>query len=244
MPAGRVERLHSSTYSIRPGAAPASRRARRTSPPRRSAPVGPRDTSVSPLSLEGTSMVPTSPFRVLRTLRRRQVRVSHPDAVSEARLNLPRRIDDPVTAAAIACDLLRHRKEDITLALYLDDRHRFVGHCVAAVGWVQAARLSARPILFEAQVCRSTSCILVRYHRWERLRSGAKLLSSHRWSGCPPRARPAGSPGGDPLRGVHLRVHASFLTRCCLGMVTPFPYHRAMSGWTFATACPCASCRR
>lgn len=118
-------------------------------------------------------------FRAL-TRRSRQAGVQHPDAVSEARLNLPRRIDDPVVAAAIASDLLRHRREDITLALYLDDRHRFVGHCIVAVGWVQTARLSARPILFGAQVCRATSCILVRYHRWERLSASEAERSSYR----------------------------------------------------------------
>lgn len=117
-------------------------------------------------------------FRSLTTRSRRPA--SHPDAVSEAHLNLPRRIDDPVVAAAIARDLLRHRREDITLALYLDDKHRFVGHCIVAVGWVQTARLSARPILFGAQVCRATSCILVRYHRWERLSASEAERSSYR----------------------------------------------------------------
>lgn len=111
-------------------------------------------------------MVPTSPFRILRKLRHRQVRVTHPDAVGDAHLNLPRRIDDPVSAATVARDLLRNRREDITLVLYLDERHRFIGHAIVAVGWVQAARLTARPILQGSAACRASACILVRYHRW------------------------------------------------------------------------------
>lgn len=91
-------------------------------------------------------MIITSPLRsFVRALARRPKSVpAHPDAVFEPRLALPRRIDDPVTAARLACDLLRNRTEDVTLALYLDDRHRVVGDAVVAVGWVQAARLSAR----------------------------------------------------------------------------------------------------
>ncbi|MHB1552861.1 MAG: JAB domain-containing protein [Acidimicrobiales bacterium] len=75
-------------------------------------------------------------------------------------------MDDPVTAPRLACDLLRNRTEDVTLALYLDDRHRVVGHAVVAVGWVQAARLSARPILLGSLACRASACVLIRYHRW------------------------------------------------------------------------------
>ena len=44
---------------------------------------------------------------------------SHPDAVPEAGLNLPRRIDDPASAARVARDLLRSRREDVTLVLYM-----------------------------------------------------------------------------------------------------------------------------
>jgi len=45
----------------------------------------------------------------------------------------------------------------VTLVLYMDDRHRFVGHAAVAVavavavGWVEAARLSVRPVLLGAQ---------------------------------------------------------------------------------------------
>ena len=42
---------------------------------------------------------------------------NHPDAVSEASLNLPRRIDDPTSAAQLTRDLLRNHREDITMAL-------------------------------------------------------------------------------------------------------------------------------
>ena len=90
----------------------------------------------------------------------------HPDAVPEAGLNLPRRIDDPASAARGARDLLRSRREDVTLVLYMDARHRFVGHAVVAVGWVQAARLSAHPLLLGAQACRATGSVLVRYRRY------------------------------------------------------------------------------
>lgn len=108
-------------------------------------------------------MVPTT-FNLIRTFTRRARRgVRHPDAVPEAGLNLARRIDGPAAASQLARNLLRHHREDITLVLYLDDRHRFVGHAVVTVGWVQAARLSGRPVLLGAQVCRASGVILVRY---------------------------------------------------------------------------------
>ena len=106
-------------------------------------------------------MVPTLSF--IRTLRRRPA--VHPDAVGDARLSLPRRIDGPASAAKLAADLLRHRREDVTLALFLDGRHRLVGTAVVAVGWVQAVRLSARPILQGSQACRAEAVVLVRYGR-------------------------------------------------------------------------------
>ncbi len=111
-------------------------------------------------------MVPTT-FNLIRTFTRCSRRgIRHPDAVPEAQLNLPRRIDGPAAAAQFACDLLRHHREDITLALYLDDRHRLVGTAIVTIGCVQAARLSARPILQGSQACRATGFVLVRYRRW------------------------------------------------------------------------------
>lgn len=107
-----------------------------------------------------------SPFRSLV----RRVRlggsapVGHPEA--EAPLALPRRIDGPAAASQFARDLLRHRQDDVTLAIYLDDRHRLVGTVLLTVGWVQAARLSARPILFGAQACQASTVVLVRYGRY------------------------------------------------------------------------------
>jgi len=86
--------------------------------------------------------------------------------VPEAGLNLPRRIDDPSSAARVARDLLRSRHEDVTLVLYMDDRHRFVGYAVLAGGWVQAARLSAHPVLLGARACRATGSVLVRCRRY------------------------------------------------------------------------------
>ncbi len=113
-------------------------------------------------------MAPTpSLHSFFRALTRRSRRMaSHPEAVPEAGLNLSRRIDDPASAARVARDLLRSRREDVTLVLYMDDRHRFVGHAVVAVGWVQAARLSDHPVLLGAQACRATGSILVRYRRY------------------------------------------------------------------------------
>jgi DNA repair protein RadC len=113
-------------------------------------------------------MAPTTSLHsFFRALTGRSCRMaSHPEAVPEAGLNLPRRIDDPASAARVARDLLRSRREDVTLVLYVDDRHRFVGHAFVAVGWVQAARLSAHPVLLGAQACRATGFILVRYRRY------------------------------------------------------------------------------
>ena len=91
---------------------------------------------------------------------------SHPEALQERHLNIPRRIDNPATAARLARELLHNRREDITLALYIDDRHRFVGHAVVATGWVQSARLSAHPIVAGAQSSRATGCVLIRYRRY------------------------------------------------------------------------------
>lgn len=109
-------------------------------------------------------MAPTSLHILFRVLTgRSRWTASHPDTVSEAGLRLPRRIDDPASASRLARDLLRGRREDLTLALYLDDRHRFVGHAIVAVGWVQEVRLSALPIRFGSQVCRASAVILVRY---------------------------------------------------------------------------------
>ena len=56
--------------------------------------------------------------------------------------------------------------KDITLALYMDDRHRFVGHAIAATGWVQAAHLSAHTIVAGAQASRATGCVIILYRRY------------------------------------------------------------------------------
>jgi DNA repair protein RadC len=112
-------------------------------------------------------MTITSPLHsFVRALRRHSVPPSHPEVLQEHELHLPRRIDEPATAASVARELLRNRREDITLALYLDERHRFVGHAIVAVGWVEEARLAAHPILLGAVASRATGCILVRYRRY------------------------------------------------------------------------------
>lgn len=140
-----------------------------------------------------------SPFRSLV----RRVRLGgsapagHPEA--EAPLALPRRIDGPAAAAQLAGDLLRHRREDITLAIYLDERHRLIGTSILTVGWAQAARLSARPVLAGAMACRAASCVIVRYGRWRGLSATEQEHSSF---GCPGGSmRPLRAPGGRSPRG-------------------------------------------
>jgi DNA repair protein RadC len=91
---------------------------------------------------------------------------SHPEALQERQLTLPHRIDDPESAASTARALLCNRKEDVTLVLYMDDRHRFTRHAVGAVGWVQASHLSVRPIVLGGTASQATGCILVRYGRY------------------------------------------------------------------------------
>ena len=112
-------------------------------------------------------MTITSPIHSLYTaLTARSRAASHPEALQERHLNIPRRIDDPATAARLARELLHSRREDITVALYMDDHHRFVGHAIVATGWVQAARLSAKPVIAGAQASRATGCVVVRYRRY------------------------------------------------------------------------------
>jgi len=48
----------------------------------------------------------------------------------------------------------------------MDDRHRLVGHAVVAVGWVQASRLAARPVVLGATASQASGCVLVRYGRY------------------------------------------------------------------------------
>ena len=112
-------------------------------------------------------MTITSPIHIFfRALTARSRALSHPEVLQERRLNIPRRIDDPATAARLARELLHSRREDITLALCMDDRHRFVGHAIVATGWVQAARLSAKQIVAGAQASRATGCVIIRYRRY------------------------------------------------------------------------------
>ncbi len=87
----------------------------------------------------------------------------HPEVVSERQLDLPVVIDGPADAARVALDRMRGRRQETTLALVLDDRHRLAGHLVLATSWAQAARLSARPILTTAGSSRASAVILVRF---------------------------------------------------------------------------------
>ena len=62
-------------------------------------------------------MTITSPLHsFFRALTARSRAASHPEALQERHLNIPRRIDDPATAARLARELLHSRREDITLA--------------------------------------------------------------------------------------------------------------------------------
>jgi DNA repair protein RadC len=118
---------------------------------------------MNPLTaLEGTTMISTSSFRTLFRHSSRR-RPQHPEAIPARELDLPVLIDDPASSARVAIDLCRGRREEMTLALFLDDRHRLVGHVVLASSWVQAARLSARPILAVAGSSRATGLVLIRY---------------------------------------------------------------------------------
>ncbi len=74
-----------------------------------------------------------------------------------------------MSAASTPRTLLCNRREDVTLVLYMDDRHRFVGPAVVAVGWVQASRLSAHPVALGATASQATGCVLVRYGRYRAL---------------------------------------------------------------------------
>lgn len=89
-----------------------------------------------------------------RALTARSREASHPEALQERHLNIPGRIDDPTAADRLARELLYSSREDITLALYMEDRHRFVGHAIVAAGWVQASRVSAHPIVTGVQASR------------------------------------------------------------------------------------------
>ena len=125
-------------------------------------------------------MVPTSLTRIRTFFRTRKESAFHPEALQERHLTLPRRIDDPASAASTARALLLNRREDVTLVLYMDDRHRFVGHAVVAVGWVQVARLSARPVVLGATACQATGCVLVRYGRYRGLHATETEVASFR----------------------------------------------------------------
>ncbi len=121
-------------------------------------------------------MVPTSLTRIRTIFRPRKESATHPEALQALHLALPRRIGDPASAASTARALLLNRWEDVTLVLYMDDRHRFVGHAVLSVGWVQAYRLSARPVVLGATACQATGCVLVRYGRYRALRATERRM--------------------------------------------------------------------
>ena len=91
----------------------------------------------------------------------------HPEAIPEHLRNIPRRIDDPATAARVALDLLRSRHEDLTLALYLDDRHRpsLPMPSSPLAGCRQLACRSTRSSSGR-RPAGATGCVLVGYRRY------------------------------------------------------------------------------
>lgn len=120
---------------------------------------------MNPLLTEVSTMIITSTLHSLRahaSTNRHPVPV-HPEPLP---LVVPGEINDPATAAGAVLALCRSRWDEVTLALYLDNQHRLVGHAVVATGWVQAALLSARPILAGANACQASRCIIVRYRRY------------------------------------------------------------------------------
>jgi len=130
---------------------------------------------MNPLFTEVSTMTITSPIHsFFRALTARSRTASHPEALQERRLNIPRRIDNSATAVRLARELLHRRREDFALALYMDDRRRFVGHAIVATGWDQAARLSAKQIVAGAEASRATGCVLIRYRRYG-LRSATEV---------------------------------------------------------------------
>jgi DNA repair protein RadC len=116
---------------------------------------------MNPFSPEVSTMTITSTlhsFRALASTTRR--RTVHPKALP---LTVPSEITDPATAAGAALALCQSRWDEVTLALYLDNQYRLVGHAVVATGWVQAALLTSRPVLAGADACQASRCILIRY---------------------------------------------------------------------------------
>ena len=166
----------------------------------------------------------------------------HPEALPVV---VPGEINDPATAAGAALALCRSRWDEVTLALYLDNQHRLVGHAVVATGWVQAALLSARPILAGADACQASTCILIRHRATESPAprkpsngpSGPSLqhvpgtgsLSSITWWWSAPAASPRPSSGGHELHSarqctllvssdhVYLAVSLRTQPRSCIG---------------------------
>ena len=151
---------------------------------------------------QSSTMTITSPIHsIFRVLTTRSRTASHPETRQERHLNIPRRIDDPATAARLARELLHGRREDITLVLYMDDRCRFVGDAIVAIGWVQASRLSAHPIVAGAQASRTTGCFIVRYRRYglpSVTQVEQRSSAFHRWSMLAPRVRRGRLPWWSP----------------------------------------------
>jgi hypothetical protein len=105
---------------------------------------------MNPRFTEVSTMTITSPIHAFFRALTPQSRASHPEALQERRLNIPRRIDNPATTARLARELLHSRREDITLAHYMDDRRRFIGHAIVAT------LRSSCPTLSKASHCRGS----------------------------------------------------------------------------------------
>jgi DNA repair protein RadC len=126
---------------------------------------------MNPLLTEVSTMTITSTpsfFRALQSLKGSRPRRSagHPKASPQLQYTAPSEITDPATAAGAALALCKSRWDEVTLALYLDNQYRLVGHSVVAAGWVEVGLLSARPVLAGSESCQATKCVLVRYRRY------------------------------------------------------------------------------
>jgi DNA repair protein RadC len=123
---------------------------------------------MNPFSPEVSAVTITSTLHSLRALGSTTLRGSLagsrlPKASHALPLVVPSEITDPATAAGAALALCQSRWDEVTLALYLDNQYKLVGHSVVATGWVEAALLSARPVLAGSESCQATKCVLVRY---------------------------------------------------------------------------------
>jgi len=73
-------------------------------------------------------------------------------------------VTDPASAVAIASALIADHAHETVIVLMLDSRNRVRGHHVAAVGTLNAARLSARDVFTPALLANAASVIIAHNH--------------------------------------------------------------------------------